>query len=68
MEVTGQLHVSVALPQAERAPDTHWAGGWVVPRFGLDALEKRKVFLCRLPAVQEGNNNNNNNNNITWYV
>jgi hypothetical protein len=28
----------------ERAPDTHWIGGWVSPRAGLNAVEKRKVF------------------------
>jgi hypothetical protein len=31
----------------ERAPGTHWTGGWVKPRAGLDALEKRK-FLALL--------------------
>jgi hypothetical protein len=25
----------------ERAPGTHWAGSWVGPRAGLDAVEKR---------------------------
>jgi hypothetical protein len=24
-----------------RAPDTHWIGGWVEPRAGLDAVAKR---------------------------
>jgi hypothetical protein len=28
----------------ERAPGTHWIGGWVDPRAGLDDLEKRKFF------------------------
>jgi hypothetical protein len=27
----------------ERANDTHWIGGWVSPRAGLDATEKRKT-------------------------
>jgi hypothetical protein len=27
----------------ERAPSTDWIGGWVSPREGLDALEKRKI-------------------------
>jgi hypothetical protein len=31
----------------ERAPDTHWIGGWVDPTAGLDDLEKRK-FLTLL--------------------
>jgi hypothetical protein len=28
----------------ERAPSTHWIGGWVGPRAGLDAVEKRKIM------------------------
>jgi hypothetical protein len=28
----------------ERAPGTHWIGGWVDPRAGLDDLEKRKFL------------------------
>jgi hypothetical protein len=31
----------------ERAPGTHWKGGWVGPRAGLDDVEKRK-FLTGL--------------------
>jgi hypothetical protein len=27
----------------ERAPYTHWRGGWVVPTDGLDAVVKRKI-------------------------
>jgi hypothetical protein len=27
----------------ERAPGTHWIGGWVGPRAGLDAVVKRKI-------------------------
>jgi hypothetical protein len=27
----------------ERAPDTHWIGGWVGPRAGLDMVSKRKI-------------------------
>jgi hypothetical protein len=34
----------------ERAPGTHWIGGWVNPRDGLDDLEKRK-FLT-LPGLK----------------
>jgi hypothetical protein len=26
---------------------THWAGDWVDPRIGLDAVEKRIFCLCR---------------------
>jgi len=32
MEVSGQLHV----------PATHWIGGWVFPRAGLEAVVSRK--------------------------
>jgi hypothetical protein len=28
----------------ERAPGTHWMGGWVDPRAGLEDLEKRKFL------------------------
>jgi hypothetical protein len=42
MEVSGQLHIPVTKTK-ERAPGTHWIGGWVDPRTVLDALVKRKV-------------------------
>jgi hypothetical protein len=28
----------------EKAPVTHWIGGWVGPRTGLDDMEKRKFL------------------------
>jgi hypothetical protein len=31
----------------ERAPDTHWIGGWVDPRAGLDDVEKRKFLTLQ---------------------
>jgi hypothetical protein len=34
----------------ERAPGTHWIGGWVDPRGGLDDLKKRKFFT--LPGLK----------------
>jgi hypothetical protein len=34
----------------ERVPGTHWIGGWVDPRAGLDHLEKRE-FLP-LPGLE----------------
>jgi hypothetical protein len=34
----------------ERTPGTHWIGGWVDPRAGLDDMEKRK-FLT-LPGLE----------------
>jgi hypothetical protein len=35
---------------AERAPGTHWLGGWVDPRAGQDDVEKR-IFLI-LPGLE----------------
>jgi hypothetical protein len=43
MEVSGQLHAPVALTPGEKAPGTHWIGGWVSPRAVLDAVVKRKI-------------------------
>jgi hypothetical protein len=31
-------------PPGENAPGTHWIGGWVNPRAGLDDVEKRKFL------------------------
>jgi hypothetical protein len=31
----------------ETDPDTHWIGGWVGTRAGLDAVVKRKIFSSR---------------------
>jgi hypothetical protein len=42
--MTGQLHAHAALPTGERAPGTHWIGGWVGPRTGLDAMQRRKIL------------------------
>jgi hypothetical protein len=40
----------VSFTPGERAPGTHWIGGWVNPRAGVDYLEKRK-FLS-LPGLE----------------
>jgi hypothetical protein len=34
----------------ERAHCTHWIGGWVGPRAGLDVVEKRKIMP--LPGIE----------------
>jgi hypothetical protein len=34
----------------ERAPGSHWIGGWVDPRAGLDDMSKRKFFT--LPGLE----------------
>jgi hypothetical protein len=43
MGVSGQLHTPTALHLRERAPDTHWIGGWVGPGAVLEAVVKRKI-------------------------
>jgi hypothetical protein len=41
MEVSGQLHDAAALTLGENALCTHWIGGWVGLRAGLDAVGKK---------------------------
>jgi hypothetical protein len=36
----------------ERASGTHWIGGWVGPRTGLDDVERRKILP--LPELELG--------------
>jgi hypothetical protein len=39
----------------EVTPSTYWMGGWVNPRFGLDAVPKRNIPAPaenRIPVVQ----------------
>jgi hypothetical protein len=43
MEVCGQLQTLAALTPGKQPPDTHFTGGWVDPRAGLDAVVKRKI-------------------------
>jgi hypothetical protein len=47
MEVSSQLHAPAALLPGKKPPGTHWIGGWVDPRAGMDDVEKRK-FLTLL--------------------
>jgi len=42
MNVRGQLYAPVILTPGKNA-GTHWRGGSVVHRAGLDVLEKRKI-------------------------
>jgi len=40
MGLSVQFHTSALYPQGNN-PNAHWIGGWVGPRAGLYALEKR---------------------------
>jgi hypothetical protein len=40
----------------ERAPITHWREGWVVPRFSLDLVVRRKIPSLRNFYKQKQNN------------
>jgi hypothetical protein len=44
MGVSGQRHASAALYPRGKDPGTHWIGGWVGPRAGLDAEARRKIL------------------------
>jgi len=58
-EVGAQLHASTVFtppPPRERPPGTHWIGGWVGPRAGLDAVVREEFPVsaghsARSPAV-----------------
>jgi hypothetical protein len=43
MDVSGQLHPPAALTSGKEPPGTHWIGGWVSSRAGLDMVSKRKI-------------------------
>jgi hypothetical protein len=43
MGVSGQRHVPVALYPGEWTPSTHWIGGWVSFRAGLDTEARAEV-------------------------
>jgi hypothetical protein len=45
MEVSGQPHASTAL-LPEKASYTHWTGGCVDHRAGLESVEKRQISCC----------------------
>jgi hypothetical protein len=43
VEVNGQRHAPSCFIPGERSTGTHWTGGWVGPRGGLDAVVKREL-------------------------
>jgi hypothetical protein len=47
--MSGQVHAPAALPPAKE-PRTHWIGGWVDPRTGVDDVERRQILL--LPGLK----------------
>jgi hypothetical protein len=53
MRVSGQRHAPAAIYPRERTPDTHWMGGWVGPRAGLNTQARGKI-LSLLPARSPG--------------
>jgi hypothetical protein len=36
----------------ERAPGTHWIGGWVNPRASLDEVEVEEIKFLTLPGLE----------------
>jgi hypothetical protein len=54
MEASCPPHAPAALQPEKQSPVNHWRGGWVVPKAGLDAVEKRNTLIRagnRAPAV-----------------
>jgi hypothetical protein len=45
LEVNVQLHAPVALLPGKEPPVSHWIGGWVGSKAGLDDVERRKFFI-----------------------
>jgi hypothetical protein len=48
MGVSGQRHDPAALYRQGKDPGTHWTGGWVDLRAGLDTeVRGKSSYLCR---------------------
>jgi len=43
MEVSGQIHRPATFTPRERAPNSHFIGGWVAPRASMDVVVRRKI-------------------------
>jgi hypothetical protein len=58
LDVSGQPHALAALSAGKSSPRTHWIGGCVCPRTGLDAIELHHehewsiCWLARLYALR----------------
>jgi hypothetical protein len=46
-ELDGELHGPAVLLTGKKAIGTHWTGGCVGPRAGLEAVENRKILLSQ---------------------
>jgi hypothetical protein len=73
--VSGQSHAPAALPPSERAPDTHWIGGWGgggQSRSGGGGEEKNSQLLPEFepqivqPVVQRCTTELTGQENDTW--
>jgi len=50
--MSGQLHASAALPPGKDPSSiTHWIGGWMETRAGLDTVSKGKI-----PSTRQNSN------------
>jgi hypothetical protein len=53
MDVSSQFHAPANSPPGERSPGTHWIGGWVVPKAGVD-FEKHRKISCPCQGQNSG--------------
>jgi len=51
IEVGGQFHAQAALSPGKEPPGTHWIGGWVGCRAGVETVSKRKIPSPRSPNL-----------------
>jgi hypothetical protein len=51
MAVSGQSHAPAAVYPGRRTPGTHWIGGWVCLRAGLDSEAKSNTIIILLQML-----------------
>jgi hypothetical protein len=51
MAVSGQRHAPAAVYPGRRTPGTHWIGGWVCLRAGLDSEAKSNTIIILLQML-----------------